>query len=164
VQTGTELATLTRLVPAGEDDPGTCKDPTQKGAVEHFDAVAGTTYWIRVSSFRDGIEGPFHLTITDPDAKPPLPPVVPPVSSPSGQPPARTQPTPPPPRKPTLKAAIARCRAHFPGKGKKATARRTNCIRNAKVKFALAQCAATRNTAKRHQCMAAVRRRYGVDH
>jgi hypothetical protein len=152
VLTGNELAALTRLAPAGEDDPGTCPDPAQKGAVDRFDAVAGTTYWVRVSSFRDGIEGPFHLTITDPNAKPPVS---------MGQAPMQA-PTvlAPPHKKPTLGQAIARCRARFPGKGKKATAQLAACVRKAKLKFALAKCRASRNGAKRHQCMAAARRRY----
>lgn len=147
-----ELTTLTRVVPTGEDDPGICPDPEQKGAVNRFDAVAGTIYWVQVSSFRDGIEGPFHLTITDPNAKPP----------PAGQAPisAPARPVLLPPKKATLKQAIANCRAHFHGKGKKAKRQLAGCIRKAKLKFALAKCRATEKGAKRHQCMAVARRRY----
>jgi hypothetical protein len=156
VQTGNELATLTRVVPAGEDDPGRCPDPEQKGAVDRFDSVAGTTYWVRVSSFRNGIEGRFHLTLRDPNAKPPAP-IGQAPASPSGPTQrilARAH------KKLTRKQAIARCRARFPGKGKRAAARLGGCVRKAKLKFALARCRATKNGAKRHQCMAAARKRY----
>lgn len=153
VHTGDELATLTRVVPAGEDDPGICPDPSQKGAVDRFTAVAGTTYWVQVSSFENGLEGRFHLTITEPNAKPPA------GQTPSS--PVQTQPVlSPPHKKLTLEQAIVNCRAHFHGKGKKAAKKLAGCIRKAKLKFALANCRATKNGAKRHQCMAAARRRY----
>jgi hypothetical protein len=154
VHTGEELATFTRLVPAGEEDPGTCPDPKQKGAANRFNAVAGTIYWVQVSSFQNGIEGPFHLTITDPNAKPPAGEA--PISAPVQRPPLLA----PPHQKPTLKQAIASCRAQFPAKGKKGARQLAGCIRKAKLKFALAACRATKNGVKRHQCMAAARRRY----
>jgi hypothetical protein len=154
VHTGSGPATLTRVVPADEDDPGTCPDPKQKGAVDRFTAVAGTTYWVQVSSFENGIEGPFHLTITDPNAKPPA------SQAPTAAPPQTRPILAPRHKKPTLKQAIAGCRAHFHGKGKKAARQLAGCIRKARLKFALAECRATKKGAKRHQCMAAARRRY----
>lgn len=159
VATGVDLTTLTPVVPAGENEPGPCPDQTQKGTLDRFDAVAGTTYWVRVSSFEQGIEGPFHLTITDPNAKPGPPLGQPQVPAPAAQGPTQTV-LPRLPKKPTLKGAIARCHSRFPGKGKKATAKLAHCVRRAKLKFAIANCRATKTGAKRHQCMAAARRRY----
>ncbi len=153
VHTGLELATLTRLVPSGEDEPGLCPDPQQNGALEHFMALAGATYWIQVSGFRSGLEGAFHLTITDPNAKPPVAgnnnPSVPPLATAVAQVP-----------KPTLKSAIAQCRKQFAGKGKQAMAKRAACIVKAKRKFAVAKCRESSEGAQRHKCIAAARKRF----
>lgn len=129
VYVGSSAAKLTRIVPAGEEgEPGPCPSRAQKGSHDRFTAVAGTTYLIQVSGTRNGLEGPFHLTITDPNAKPALAPPPP-------------QPTTPGPgtvahhKKPTLKQAIAHCRKHFHAKGAKAHAKRAACIQRAKRRF-----------------------------
>ncbi|HVX32657.1 MAG TPA: hypothetical protein VHA80_05890 [Solirubrobacterales bacterium] len=156
VHTGGTLATLTRVVPSGEDDPDVCPDPEQKGAHDRFDAVAGATYWIQVASPDDGIEGPFHLTITDPNAKPPVitPTLGPaPGSTPTGAGPHKKL-------KPTLGDAIALCRKRFAGKGKKAKAKRATCITKAERKFALARCHKLAGKARQKRCVKGVRRKF----
>ncbi|MBS1879005.1 MAG: hypothetical protein JST31_05795 [Actinobacteria bacterium] len=150
VHTNTGPTTLTRLVPSGEDSPGACPDRSQKGAQDRFAAVAGTIYWIQVSSPDNGIEGPFQLTITDPNAKPPTSAASPPPAAPRVA-----------PRKPlTLAGAIAQCRKRFAGKGKRAKAKRAACITGAKRRFALARCHRLGGKASQERCVKAVRKRF----
>jgi hypothetical protein len=152
-----ELPKLSLVSPSGEDEPGSCPDPKQNGARDRFMAVAGTTYWIQVSGFRHGIEGTFHLTITDPNAKPPL------SSSPTPSSPSPVAtPTIAPPRKPTLDDTIAECRKRFPGKSHKAHAKRVACITRAKRKFALASCHGLDSQAKQERCVRAVRKKFSA--
>lgn len=151
VQVGSSFATMSRLVPSGEDGPDSC-GASSKGGRETFTAVAGTTYWIQVSSVRKGIEGPFHLTIVDPNAKPMTPPAL------SSPPPVVAQP--PVPGGFNLKNAIGKCRAHFKGKSRRARSRRARCIRAAKRKAAMARCRTIESTAQRQSCLTAVRRKY----
>lgn len=144
VRVGSTLTATTRVAPSGEEEPSLCADQSQNGARERFTAVAGTTYLIQVSGVSRGFEGSFHLTITDPNAKPP------------------TQPTQPTVKKAlTLKQAIARCRTQFHGKGRKARGKRARCIVRVKRKFALARCHQMANHSQQQKCLAAVHRRYG---
>jgi hypothetical protein len=130
VYTGSSLAKLTRIVPVGEEgEPGPCPSRAQKGSHDRFTAVAGTTYFIQVSGTRNGLEGRFHLTITDPNPRPVLTPPPPPAPMPMPTTTGNHH------GKPSLKQAIARCRRHFRGKGAKAHAKRAACVKRAKAKF-----------------------------
>jgi hypothetical protein len=121
-------------------------------------AVAGTTYMIQVSSFDHGFEGPFRMTITDPNEKPkPAAPGGGGASTPAAAIPEALQVP-----KRTVQDEIARCRKAFPGKGKKARTKRAACITKAKLRFALAKCRESQNKAKRRQCAVAAHRRFAV--
>jgi hypothetical protein len=164
VHTGLTFATMNLISPEEDplepdesEEPGFCSDPELSGAQNRFDAVAGTTYWIQVSAFDEGFEGAFHLTITDPNAKPPA------IAPPPPVPPAARLTSVPPPHKPTLKDAIAQCRKRFPGKGKEAAAKRAGCIVKARLKFALAKCREGADGAPRRKCVAAAHQRYPVE-
>jgi hypothetical protein len=161
VHTGLTFATMKPIAPRVDEvepdeseEPGPCGNPQQKGAQNRFMAVAGTTYLIQASSFDHGFEGPFHLTITDPNAKPPVN-----AGGAGGEPVVAA----PSAAIPTLKDAIAKCRKRFPGKGKKATTKRALCITKAKLRFALAKCRESDDKTKRRQCTVAAHRRFAVE-
>ena len=157
VFTGSTFATMTLVAPSGEEaEPGECPIEGENGSTDRFDAVAGTTYLLQVSArFTRGFEGPFHLSIVDPNQKPPA--VTPPPSA-GGTPPIAAVPI-LVPHVPTLKDALASCRARFKGKSKKARAKRAACIRKAGLKFALAHCAALPQS-KQAACKATARKKY----
>jgi hypothetical protein len=149
VHTGTPFAAMTQVVPMGENEPGSCGTLGQKGARDRFTAIAGTTYWIQLSSPAIGFEGAFHLTITDPNARPVV--VVPP-------PPATVITS---PRKAlTMKQAVAQCRKQFHGSGKKVHAKRAKCIAKVKRKFAIAKCLKIGSRVRQQKCIASARRRF----
>ena len=134
---------MTRVVPAGEDEPGACFPAQQAGAMERFTAAAGTTYWIQVSSFSRGVEGPFQLTIIDPNAKP---------SPPLGTVPIVTKPH------SSLARAIEQCEKRFKGMGKEAHRKRANCIKMARRKAVMARCRKIANPSQRKRCIERARK------
>jgi len=143
VHTGSTFAAMTRVVPTGEDQPGACVPAQLAGARERFTAAAGTTYWIQVSSPSMGVEGPFWLTIIDPNAKP---------SPPPGTVPVVTKP------RSSLKRAIEQCEKRFKGKGKQAHRKRANCIKKARRKAAIARCRKIANPSQRKRCIERARK------
>jgi hypothetical protein len=157
VHTGLTFATMTLVAPSGEEaEPGDCPVEGQKGSTDRFDAVAGTTYFIQISGrYRRGFEGPFHLTIVDPNQPPAV--VIPPPATgeapPTGKVPILA------PHVRTLKDALASCRARFKGKTKTIRVKRAGCIRRANLKFALAHCA-TQLKSKQKACQATARKKY----
>jgi hypothetical protein len=132
VYTGT-LPTLTRVVPPDEEeDPGLCADPEQNGARARFTAVSGTTYLFQLSGTHNGLEGPFHLSLVDPNALPPAI-VTPPPAAATPAPPTTANPPATPSSggghtRPRLKEAVRRCRRRFSGMGRKAGMRRRRCV------------------------------------
>ncbi|MGA8744406.1 MAG: hypothetical protein WB507_00900 [Solirubrobacterales bacterium] len=143
VHTGSTFAAMNRVVPSGEDEPGACDLAQQAGSIERFVSAAGTTYWIQVSSLSRGIEGPFRLTIIDPNAKPSLPPVIVPVVTKSRS---------------GLKRAIEQCEEKFTGKGRKSLRKRADCIKKARRKAAIARCHKIANPSQRKRCIQRARK------
>ena len=138
VHTGSTFAAMTRVVPTGENDPGACYSAQQVGSKERFTAAAGTTYWIQVSSPSRGIEGPFRLTIIDPNAKPSPPPaIVPVVTKPRSD----------------LKLEIEQCKERFKGNGKQARRKRANCLKKVRRKAAIAVCRKIANPSQKKRCI-----------
>lgn len=153
VYVGASFATMVRIVPGKEARPGSCGEGVS-GSRERFIAVAGTSYFVQVSIPAKDIEGPFRLTITDPNAQPPS------TTQPGATP--ILAPLPPARRAETLKAAIAKCQKRFPGKGKATKAKRARCIAKARLRFAIARCRGLAGADRQRRCIAAANKQYGV--
>lgn len=148
VHTGATFATMTRIVPAGEELPGSCGKGVT-GSRESFTATAGTTYFVQVSARAKDIEGAFHLTITDPNAQPPVPQPAAPAA------PAAVSIVGKAPNDP-----FAKCRKRYPGKGRVAKAKRARCIAKVKLRLAIERCHKLSGV-RESKCVAVARKRYG---
>jgi hypothetical protein len=157
VHLGSTFATMSTVAPSAEAPPTPCASPDERGFSERFVAVAGATYRIQVAGYKEGIEGPFRLTIVDPDAVPPPSDGLQPSGGAGDQGPAATTPG---TTKIThgLKDKIKQCRKRFKGKSKKVRKKRTNCIAKAKRQAALAKCQKIGDRSKRKQCVERARK------
>lgn len=148
VHTGATFGTMTRIVPAGEEQPGSCGKGVT-GSLERFTATAGVTYFVQISARAKDLEGAFHLTIADPNAQPPIPePAAP--AAPAAVPILGKAPIDP----------FASCRKRFAGKGRAAKAKRARCIAKVKLRLAVARCHKISAAARERKCITAARKRY----
>lgn len=148
---GQTFATMSTVSPTPAAPLSPCAAGGERGGRASFVAAAGATYWIQVASGMNGLEGPFRLTISDPNpaAPPPLP--GPPAAAPDTPQRRSAKPHRTAKRRPN---PVKQCRQRFKGKSRKARVKRARCIAKAKRRAAIAKCRKIGNRSQRKKCVA----------